>query len=944
MKTETKPTGWAARQWQKEAGTEPLPGYRLLEPLGRGGFGEVWKCEAPGGLWKAIKFVRGNASGQGKKEDSASVEFQAIQCIKNVRHPFVLSIDRVEMLDGELVLVMELADRNLADRFAECRAAGHPGIDRDELLRYMTEAAEALDLINFQHGLQHLDVKPANLFVVSGHIKVADFGLVNKVKEGGAGALQKQGGLTPSYVAPELLRGQMSHHSDQYSLAIVYQELLTGTFPFSGENPSSVMLAHLSMEPDLSALSDADRLWVGRALAKEPERRFPSCLQFIRALVSGMDTEADGRRGGPRPLRPSGIQPNPARPSSVSGARPAHPVSSLSSAAQQTVGGQGDTQNMSPTANPVIASDDDAASADCVARPCPQAGGDLPPPGVEFGVHISSSMYGELFKGRRGDGEPCLARVLPVPDSAFKWDPALLERVSGLRHPGLQQLDVAKNSYGHTVLLTDPAEQTLQDRFRECVDEGLVGIQRDELLGHLGVAAATLDALAHRHRLWHLGLSPRSIVLTEEGVSLAEFGLAQLLWLPRRRTAPHWAARYAAPELLQGTPNATCDAYSLALIYAEMLTGFHPVPKRKRVRTTGSIAPVKPDLDWLPAPERIVIAKALDPEPRRRFSSCEEMLDSLAKAGRPEPPPQPPPAVLLPPVFVPVANLSGGSERLAKEPSIRDLVTHIVLAETSAASLEVAEGLTYLCRKGRVFETRIPIGVLPNMIAVRLAFFIERWNAEIKSEDQKHVVLHLRGKKNFWQAWLERKIGVEVRLELRTLTEGGAYSCEALVTAKPFGGFRHAAARNLHELAPALFLSLRDDLQTTPDQRGEVRWPCSQALDVYPVQDNGAAADPLEVKCLNLSFSGIEFWSAQRPATKFTYVHFKTFPKMASFATLAQIVHSEPDPAGGFRNGAMFVAEAQNVVARLANARKERKSATEGGGKPINKLDHLLRD
>ena len=86
-----------------------------------------WKCEAPGGLLKAMKFVQGNVDVKAgtNAKDPANLEFQAIQWVKAVRHPFVLSIDRVEILGGEMVLVMELADRNLADRFAECRDAGH---------------------------------------------------------------------------------------------------------------------------------------------------------------------------------------------------------------------------------------------------------------------------------------------------------------------------------------------------------------------------------------------------------------------------------------------------------------------------------------------------------------------------------------------------------------------------------------------------------------------------------------------------------------------------------------------------------------------------------------------------------------------------------------------------------------------------------------------------
>src|SRR6201981_559070 len=95
----------------------------------------------------------------------------------------------------------------------------------------MAEAAEALDLMNREHQLQHLDIKPQNLFLNHNHVKVADFGLV-KVLEGKVASVT--GGVTPVYAAPETFDGLVSRFSDQYSLAIVYQELLTGQRPFNG--------------------------------------------------------------------------------------------------------------------------------------------------------------------------------------------------------------------------------------------------------------------------------------------------------------------------------------------------------------------------------------------------------------------------------------------------------------------------------------------------------------------------------------------------------------------------------------------------------------------------------------------------------------------------------------------------------------------------------------
>ena len=110
--------------WIREPNAEPIPGYRLIEPLGSGGFGEVWKCEAPGGLNKAIKFVYGNLNSLDVDCIRAEQEMKSLNRIKEVRHPFVCSLDRIEVVDGELVIVMELADRTLHDLFVECQAAG----------------------------------------------------------------------------------------------------------------------------------------------------------------------------------------------------------------------------------------------------------------------------------------------------------------------------------------------------------------------------------------------------------------------------------------------------------------------------------------------------------------------------------------------------------------------------------------------------------------------------------------------------------------------------------------------------------------------------------------------------------------------------------------------------------------------------------------------------
>src|SRR5262249_3867843 len=143
-----------------------------------------------------------------------------------------------------------------------------------------------LDYLIERHNLLHLDVKPRNLFLVGNHVKVADFGLVKNLERHSSSGLM--GGMSPMYAAAETFTGQISKYSDQYSLAIVYMELLTGLRPFNARTIRQLALQHMSEDPDLRPLPERDRPAVARALAKDPAKRFPNCISFVRALGGGV--------------------------------------------------------------------------------------------------------------------------------------------------------------------------------------------------------------------------------------------------------------------------------------------------------------------------------------------------------------------------------------------------------------------------------------------------------------------------------------------------------------------------------------------------------------------------------------------------------------------------------------------------------------------------------
>ncbi|WP_435018139.1 protein kinase family protein [Tundrisphaera sp. TA3] len=265
-------------------GDRPIPGYRLIRRRGRGGFGEVWEAEAPGGFLVALKFVHLSARAR-------AAELRALDFVRGIHHPNLLANFGSWQVDDTLIIGMELADRSLWDRQQEANHRGLLGIPRGELLAYMAGAAAGIDHLNdYRHtidgrggyGVQHRDLKPSNILLFGGGAKVADLGMARAMDREVAG---HTGIWTFAYAPPEFFRGETSRQSDQYSLAVTYCQLRGGRLPFDG-GAASVTAGHLFGDPDLGGLPGPERAVVGRALSKAPGDRWPGCRAFVEALLA----------------------------------------------------------------------------------------------------------------------------------------------------------------------------------------------------------------------------------------------------------------------------------------------------------------------------------------------------------------------------------------------------------------------------------------------------------------------------------------------------------------------------------------------------------------------------------------------------------------------------------------------------------------------------------
>ena len=212
-----------------------------------------------------------------------------MQSFQSLEHPYIVKTYGMWSVPGYIVINMELAEATLLDLMQLYHNDLGQPLEPAVLCTYLMQVAEALDFLNARRhvrdgrrvGFQHGDVKPNNILLFGDVAKLTDHGLATPTY-GPTTPCPRQG--TREYAAPEVFLGSLSDWSDQYSLAVTYYALRTGTFPFPAP-PKEVTRNYTRPLADVGGVSEPERPPLMRALAPVPTNRFPSSRDFMSAIL-----------------------------------------------------------------------------------------------------------------------------------------------------------------------------------------------------------------------------------------------------------------------------------------------------------------------------------------------------------------------------------------------------------------------------------------------------------------------------------------------------------------------------------------------------------------------------------------------------------------------------------------------------------------------------------
>jgi len=256
--------------------------YKILDKLGEGGMGVVYKAEDIKLKREvAIKFLPHHISVNKEERQRFEIEAQAAAALN---HPNIAHIYAIEETEDEIFIVMEYIDGiELKDQIKS------GPISTDEVINIANQIAEGLDAAN-KKGIVHRDIKSSNIMITKdGKVKIMDFGLA-KIK--GGTELTKVGSTvgTAAYMSPEQTKGEeVDHRTDIWSFGVVLYEMLTGELPFKGDYEQAVIYSILNEEPKSITELRGDTPShlthiIEKTLQKNPVNRYQTTKDLIEEL------------------------------------------------------------------------------------------------------------------------------------------------------------------------------------------------------------------------------------------------------------------------------------------------------------------------------------------------------------------------------------------------------------------------------------------------------------------------------------------------------------------------------------------------------------------------------------------------------------------------------------------------------------------------------------
>ncbi len=266
---------------------EKIGRYQITRELGRGAMGVVYHAIDPViGRPVAIKTLRlRDVDDADHRRRLRERLFREARSAGALSHPGIVTIYDMDEVDGLAYIAMEFVDGETLDEILSRPKL----ISKDRLTEVLRQAAAALDYAH-RKGVIHRDVKPANIMIdAAGAVKITDFGIAKITQLEGQTLTGVLVG-TPNYMSPEQVQGHdIDGRSDQFSLAVIAYEMLTGERPFAGEQISTVVYKIVSEQPapvqniNTSLNEGVDRA-LRKALHKKPDRRYSTCTAFTTGL------------------------------------------------------------------------------------------------------------------------------------------------------------------------------------------------------------------------------------------------------------------------------------------------------------------------------------------------------------------------------------------------------------------------------------------------------------------------------------------------------------------------------------------------------------------------------------------------------------------------------------------------------------------------------------